>query len=243
MMQLNVSAAWYSEIGQRKVNEDTALILQSERLLAAMVADGLGGLGNGDLASQTAAAALKGAFDDLAPLSPEGIEALCKRMNQAVVNLQGPGKRMKSTLAALFYDGNQAVFAHVGDSRIYQFRNGRVQFQTLDHSVSQLAVLAGEIRPQDIRFHVDRSRILRALGEREESFRPEIQLAETAPLPGDAFLLCSDGFWEHLLESEMIGELEKSRDADDWLFRMLRRMRRKHIKGQDNHTAVAVMLG
>lgn len=237
----NCSAAWYTDIGKRAVNEDAAVFLKSDRLLAALVADGLGGMGGGDVASRAAADALQEEFDGLSPLSAEGIEALCRRMNQAVIREQTGGKGTKTTMAAAFYDGHAAIFAHVGDSRIYHVRKERILYQSTDHSVSQMAVLAEEIRPQDIRFHADRSKILHSLGEPEEVFRPDVEVSATPILPGDGILICSDGFWEPVLEKEMLGDYRRSKDAKEWLGYMRSRIRRKRLKDQDNNSAVVLM--
>ncbi len=97
--------------------------------------------------------------------------------------------------------GHQAVWGHVGDSRLYFFRQGRILEQTKDHSVPQMLLAAGEITADEIRNHPDRNRLLANLGDGKPNrfrVRKQIQIAS-----GDAFLLCTEGFWEIVLEREM----------------------------------------
>ena len=242
-----IRTACYTNIGGRDYNEDTLLIVKeppgkSPQLFAAMVADGLGGLGHGDVASSAAAKVLKDSADTLAPLSTEGIERLCLEMNQAVMNEQRDGRRMKTTIAAVFFDWETLIFAHVGDSRLYHFREDAILYQSMDHSVSQLAVLSGEISQEEVRFHVDRGKLLRAVGVPEEEFRADVRLSPEGLRPGDAILICSDGFWEHVQEEEMLRALAKRRNPHAWLASMKRTMKRKRIKNQDNNTAIAIFL-
>ena len=94
---------------------------------------------------------------------------------------------------------------------MYIFRQNRIVYQTLDHSVPQMLVASGEIRPEEIRGHSDRNRLLRVLGDRDRS----VKYQESPPwdwMPGDKILLCTDGFWEYVKEPEMERDLETQRD-------------------------------
>ena len=94
-------------------------------------------------------------------------------------------------------------WGHVGDSRLYYFKNGRIVKRTLDHSVPQMLVAAGEIDEKEIRHHPDRNRLVRVMGM--EWDEPKYQVSEPMPEePGQAFLLCSDGFWENIEEEQII---------------------------------------
>ena len=113
--------------------------------------------------------------------------------------------------------------------------------QTADHSVPQALVRAKELTPAEIRHHPDRNRLLRVVGD-DKPLRPELPAAPVALQAGDAFLLCSDGFWEGVTEGEMEVALAKARDAADWLARMTLGLRRKDQPGQDNYTALAILV-
>lgn len=241
MRSLTYSIDCYTDPGSRTVNEDAVAIARTPKLLALLVADGLGGIGGGEVASAAAARALREGAAQMENVTVETVADLCGQMNQAVLGQQTDAQRMKSTFATVCWDNKALVFAHAGDSRIYQFRKGGILYQSRDHSVSQMAVAAGEIKPGQIRFHIDRNKVLRTLGTPEETFRPEIHVSETPLLPGDALLLCSDGFWEYVTEREMLFLLGRCTDAERWLGRMRKRMLRKNIHNQDNHSAVALI--
>ena len=236
---MRFDTASYSNIGGRDVNEDSTLVKPYGDALIAAVADGLGGHGGGDDASQTALAALDARCLKGYPSGEDAWKDVCAELNRAVLAVQTERLRMKTTLAlAAVTDGTLAC-VHVGDSRVYYFHEGEIRYQSCDHSVSQLAVLTGEITLDQIRFHEDRSRLLRSLGS-EEAAAPDVRLFEGTPEAGDALLLCSDGFWEYVLEKEMLGALKRARSAQDWLDGMRRILRKRAKRGNDNNSAVAV---
>lgn len=236
---MRLDAHYYSDIGGRSVNEDSAAYLQKAALCALAAADGLGGHGGGDVASQTVLALLEERFDALIPPSEESVRALIDEMNDAVLAKQTGSVKMKTTLAlALLYDDSLCA-AHVGDSRVYHFRGKEILYQSADHSVSQLAVLAGEITPDQIRFHEDRNRVLRAIGN-EDGVRPDIRFFPHALQSGDALLTCTDGFWEYVTEDDMLFALKHTKTARDWLERMIKSVKKRAKSGNDNHSAVAV---
>ena len=228
--------ASYTDIGGRADNEDsTRQTRLGEDQLCLVVADGLGGHGGGARASAAAADTVcrewRGEAD------PEALKNLVQKGHQAVTAIQTAQCAMKSTVVALEIDGNRAAWAHVGDSRLYHFVDGRLVFQTRDHSASQIAGFMGEITVDQIRFHEDRNRVLRALGQDEA---PVVEAREEELSPGKhAFLLCSDGFWEYVLEDEMAADLACASDPLDWLARMRGRLMGRVPADNDNNTAAA----
>ena len=134
-------AAQCSLKGARSCNEDTVLSMEAGNGFFAVVADGLGGHGGGAIASRVAAETLQAGYLADPRVSREGLEALFDRANRAVLEQQTPQTRMQSTVVALFDDGECLAFAHAGDSRLYHFFDGRLVFQTVDHSVTQMAAL------------------------------------------------------------------------------------------------------
>ena len=221
-------AAKFTSPGGQPANEDSVYLAQGDGRLVAIVADGLGAHGGGGIASATAVEALHGALRKAAPaaghIDGRALEACFAAANAAVLEKQKPGLAMKSTAAMLVLEEGYAAFAHIGDSRGYAFRGGKIARQTVDHSVSQMAVFRGDITPAQIRFHKSRNRLLFALGM--EGCAPgEVTLLDP-PLVGDAYLLCSDGFWEYVYEDEMEMDLARARarDADGWLSLMLARI-------------------
>jgi serine/threonine protein phosphatase PrpC len=139
----------------------------------------------------------------------------------------------------LWRQGGQVLWGHSGDSRLYQFRDGRVLFQTKDHSVPQMLVGSGEITFDEIRTHEDRNRLLRALGTPGPVKATLVKEAREA-CPGDTFLLCSDGFWEPVLEADMEAALATHPEPAAWLAALEGPLRRRLADDDDNYSALAV---
>ena len=234
-----LQTASYTDPGGRAENEDsTRQARLGEDRLCLVVADGLGGHGGGARASAAAAETVcrewRGEAD------PKALKGLVQKGHMAVTAIQTPRCAMKSTVAALELAGNQAAWAHVGDSRLYHFTDGKLVFQTLDHSASQIAVFMGEITVDQIRFHEDRNRVLRALGQSDAL---TVEVGSETLCPGrHAFLLCTDGFWEYVLEGEMAADLSAAIDPLDWLARMRSRLAARVPADNDNNTAAAAWI-
>jgi len=229
----------FTGAGGRPYNEDSVGVWQMRGGLLAIAADGLGRHGGGDIASKIAVDVLSSHCLHTPSMAQEAVLEGFAKANQAVLARQTPACEMKSTAALLLCLEDSAAIAHIGDTRGYHFSGGRVAFQTTDHSVSQLAVMQGEITPAQIRFHADRSRLIKALGN--ETDQPGAQFHRMDRLrPGDAFLLCSDGFWEYVTEAEMEADLQKSATPGAWLSLMLRRVGRRVDGKHDNLSAIAV---
>ena len=150
--------------------------------------------------------------------------------------------QMRTTAVLLIAAGRRALWAHIGDSRLYHFRGGSVATRTKDHSVPQAMVAAGELRESEIRFHEDRARLFRSLGT-DGAFDPTVEQTPVELASDDAFLLASDGFWEHVYEREMEAELAKAAGPAAWLEGMVERLRRRAAPDRDNYSAVAVFVG
>lgn len=235
---MRLSTAYYSEIGGRKTNEDAQQIVESGGTTLAIVADGLGGHADGEIASQAVIKTITSALShkEVAVFDlKEAIEAA----NTLLAQDKAYGG-MRSTVAVLWMNSSGALAANVGDTRIYQFRDGRIEYQSRDHTLLQLEVISGEIDQSSVRKNPERNCLLRALGANEEV---KADIVKISVLPGDAFLLCSDGFWDNIVEEEMIDALADSSMATDWLKRMRRIANSRMSENADNHTAIAIRLG
>lgn len=235
-MYINYSE--YSSIGGRRKNEDMVQITSYPESTIGLVADGLGGHGDGDVASRMATHIISQEIYNGA-VSRILMEKAIRCANESILRRHADGSDMKTTIAAVWMDAERACAAHVGDTRIYQFRDQKIIYQSVDHSISQLAVLMGEISADQIRGHCDRNRLTRALGSRKDVV---IDMDMLDVMPGDAFLLCSDGFWEHVLEEEMISDLKLADNAEQWLAAMRARVESRRGPGADNHTAAVFMI-
>ncbi len=232
---MNISVSYYSSIGKREKNEDAVKIIQTENGILALLADGLGGMNNGEFASKLALTEFVSGID-YNNFSEGELTRAANRANAAVRARQTDDVKMCSTLAALWIFNNKAIICYVGDSRIYQIRGGKIKFQSVDHSVSQVAVLVGEISPDEIRGHKDRNKLIRSIGA-DETVKPQFDTLHIKA--GDAFLLCSDGFWEKIIEQDIVRLRGDYLRPSEWLSEM-----RNYIEDRvdDNNSAVAIIV-
>lgn len=238
---MKITTAQICSRGGRSYNEDNCLVVNNNKSYAFVVADGLGGHGGGEIASKEVidyvCEIAKGSFE----YTQKNMQFIFEEINQRVLAKQTPTCKMKSTGVLLMLEKQRAMWGHVGDSRLYHFVNGKLDIQTMDHSVSQMAVLSGEISLEEIRFHEDRNRVLRAFGV-DRGIKPSISEVTKLSAEFHVFLLCTDGFWEYIREAEMEIDLAKSATPQDWLEFMSGRIGRKVPKDHDNLTAVAIFL-
>lgn len=231
----------YSHIGNRPVNEDSFYCsIQGNRSAFAVLADGLGAHGGGSTASQIAVQSMSqwGSLDALP--SEERILDCIRSANQEILSHQTETCQMRTTLVFLAIVENQAIWAHVGDSRLYHFTNGLLTDYTLDHSVPQIQVKTGEITRDEIRSSPNRNRLLRAVGV--EDLKSEIHEPITLAPGRHAFLLCSDGFWEYVSDGEIWMDLQKSATPQDWINYLRCRGEMRKQGAIDNNTAIAIFL-
>jgi len=237
-----IKTSCMSNIGGRTTNDDTASIYQESGSAWVYVGDGLGSYAGGKRASRAAGEALLQMCRKGSMLPQERMAEGALAADKAVKDLQKQtGGNMKTTLVFLAVEGDKARYMHVGDSRLYHFRDGKLFKQTTDHSVSQMAVFMGEITPHEIRFHEDRNRVLRALGG--ENARADISETITVEEGRDAFLLCSDGFWEYVFENEMEQTLLQADSPKDWIKRMEKIHQTRIPSDNDNFTAAVLFCG
>jgi len=120
------------------------------------------------------------------------------RINQVAADT---GTRARATLVALIVTKEKAHWIHSGDSRLYHYRDGERMSRTFDHSVVQILLERGKISEEEMGTHPDQGRLLQSLGG-EEFEEPEYGNSEVVG-DRDSFLLCTDGFWEHLSAAEL----------------------------------------
>ncbi len=215
--------------------------------VCCVLADGAGGHGGGDVASRTAAAAVLEAFADRPVCDPATVGDLIDLANRAVVARQSASdatRDMRSTLVVWVCNPArcEAAWGHTGDSRLYCFREGSLMVRTRDHSLYQSMVDAGIADAADLRGNPQRNVLFASLGSLD-GFEADV-LDTTFPLiPGDAFLLCSDGFWEAVRESDMEAGLQRAETPQGWIDEMAALVERQARVGQDNYSAVAVWFG
>jgi len=185
-------------------------------------------------------------FRDAPGGSTETVAMLLDAANEAVVAEQrrvAEQGDMRATVAVLILDliNATAIWGHVGDSRVYGFRNGTLCTQTRDHSVVQSMVDAGFLEPESVRTNPKRSVLTAAIGDAAGCERaiPEVPLG----LAGDeVFLICSDGFWEYVDERVLEAELGRAVGPEPWLRALEEDLLRDARPNHDNYSAIAVWL-
>lgn len=237
-----ILTAKYTDQGGRELNEDSHGIFVKNGCICAVVADGVGGHGGGDKASGLAVRGMNKLYQNSQEDLPIGeVHAWVQQINKAVCQMQTKECCMKTTLCTFFTDNWSCFWAHVGDSRVYYFKEQQLCAVTTDHSVSQMAVLSGEITQDEIRHHEDRNKLIRSIGNQRE-IKVDISEMTDVSKGKHAFLLCSDGFWEYVLENEMEETLQNSKNPVQWIEQMAAILKERVPENNDNNTAVAVWI-
>lgn len=205
---MQIEHAQLSLLGNREENQDRAVVAVEGDSAFLAVVDGMGGHAEGARAAEVAIEAMLAELSTPSrPLfDPEGLlHLIMGRAHEAVVALgrQLPSEvRPRATCAACLVQGQSAYWAHVGDSRVYMLRGGRVLERTRDHSHVELLLRAGRITEGQAQDHPMRNFVECCLGG--DPALPEMTLGGRRALqPGDVLLLCSDGLWAGVTESQI----------------------------------------
>lgn len=240
-----ITYAVMSKKGGRAVNEDSVGVKENRKGFYFVAADGLGGHGQGEVASQLAVKTILSVADLSDASGREWMEtAICEAHKQILEEQKRQGllNEMKTTVTVLHISGERAQWAYAGDSRIYQFKKGKLLGRTMDHSVPQMLVNQGVIKEKDIRGHEDRNRLIRVIGNQED--KPKFDVSDhISAVPDTSFLLCSDGFWELIEEKEMCRLLKASKTPEAWIQAMEEVvLSNGKNSNMDNYSAVAVFV-
>lgn len=238
---MRYTAYSYTNRGGRENNEDSIRLFEDDERCVCVVCDGLGGHQSGEVASALASDSLVESCTALDTPAKEDVRDAIVRANEAVLAGQAEPDRssMKTTAAVLTVFGDRAVWDYAGDTRIYHISNGKLVMQTPDHSVTYKKYLANEIRYMDIYHDDDRPSLLRVLGK--STCSPDVGEAKVAA--GDAFLLCTDGFWEYVYNEEILIDRLKSATPEEWVGHMLQRHIRRTPPRNDNFSVIALFAG
>lgn len=246
-------------------NEDSTLVLQLQRVHESLsapagvfiVADGLGGHDNGQVASRMAVNVIAERMtrellgaplqterdgaevkaldeDDLVGLLRNTIEeanlALCQKNQRDKTD-------MGSTLTGYMIAGEHAYIVNVGDSRTYMVRGGQIYQLTTDHSLVGQLVAGGLIEPDDVYTHPQRSQIFRSLGDKPNV---QVDVFKQQLLPGDILLSCSDGLWEMIRNPQIENILNTAPDPQTACMRLIDAANTNG--GEDNVSAVVAFV-
>lgn len=245
---IDITVASCSEPGARDSNEDDLRSGHAGATWYAVLADGAGGHKRGAEASRRAVERVAALLQDSPPpWPPEAMTEALMAAHAEVRRGQDGAKgsdRMLTTVVALWIDAvrQRALWSHVGDSRLYRLRHGIVDFVTSDDSVVQRLYDAGLLSASQAQGHPYKNQLVAALGMDDE-LDPH-----TVPQPvevedGDAFLLCSDGWWGSLEETEIIDTLNNADTPEHWLHLMRECIEARGVPNQDNFSAIALWAG
>ena len=231
-MSLGRSAALTDPGRKRRRNEDA--FVHQPPLFA--IADGMGGAQAGEIASRLAAAAVR--ENDVREAGPEAhVTALIQEANRRVYTRSSEDEAasgMGTTMTvALVHDGGVTI-GHVGDSRAYLLRGGRLEQVTEDHSLVSELVRSGKLSPEEADSHPQRSVITRAVGSQPDV---DVDTFSVRTEPGDLFLLCSDGLTSMVDDGTILTILEGNRHDLDAAARALVKAANRS-GGEDNITVV-----
>lgn len=232
----------YTNTGEREINEDYVACSVNDNCGCFVLADGLGGHGKGEVASELVVKTALEIYEGLG----NGEDSICKAFEVAQINLLEEQERqkqydaMKTTMVMCCISDKEIQWGHIGDSRLYIFKNKRFKIRTIDHSVPQMLALSGDIKEKDIRFHPDRNRLLKVMGTPWN--KPEYEIsASIKRKKNQAILMCSDGFWEYVTEKQMIQCLKIAKNAQEWLELMVDIVRESESEElHDNFSAICI---
>ena len=235
---MKTDVSMYSDIGGREENEDAVGWRMTANGIVAVLTDGLGGHGDGKAAAQLVRdVMLQYGTENRIP-DRKAIEKLFERANLELIGRQQNRLHMKTTAVYLCIADGQAIWAHVGDSRLYHLWNGKLCDYTLDHSAAQLSVYMGTITRDQIPGDAGQSRLLRAMGVEDE--HPEIHDRFVLEKGRHMFLLCSDGLWEYLSDEE-VERAYSMTDTPEAFLNCMRYVKNcRSPEDCDNNSAVAV---
>jgi len=230
------SSAAVSHVGKiRASNQDSGYVGPN----LVVVADGVGGHAGGDVASAIAAKRIAEA-DQKYPTAQDAEFALQSALiaaNQLLAEtvfehseLTGMG----TTVSALARVGDQMVMAHIGDSRVYLFREGELSQISADHTFVQRLVDSGRITPEEAAVHPRRSVLMRVLGDVDAA--PEIDTLILETHPGDRWLICSDGLSSYVPEERIAGVMMHVGETEAAAYRLVKEA--LDHGGPDNVTVV-----
>jgi PPM family protein phosphatase len=237
---MKLSAAARSDVGKRRTANEDAYAL-APALGLYLVADGMGGHVAGQLASRLAAEHTVEALELVADRTATLTEKLRYCVGAANHHVFATARDkpevagMGTTLVAVLAGGGRIALAHVGDSRAYLVRGGRIRQLTDDHSLVAELVRRREITPDAAHGHPHRHVLTRAVGVRR-SVDPD--LAELTPAPGDVIVLCSDGLTTHVEDPEIAALVAAETDLEQACERLVALANARG--GEDNITVALV---
>lgn len=252
-MMLRVRACGLSDVGRARThNEDCFGIDPDHRMF--VVADGMGGHNHGEVASRIAVKAIQEFVEQTAEndttwpfVYDARLQRHSNRLKTAIrmahdkvlraIRHDGSLIGMGTTVVGFLLKGRVAAVAHVGDSRAYRLREGRLELLTQDHTWVNEQVVAGYLSAEQARAHPLKNVVTRALGGESEVV---VDVREVEVMSGDVYILCSDGLTTMLSDDEIQRRLQDSQALEETCRGLVREANAKG--GLDNITVVLVQI-
>lgn len=233
-----------TDIGRtRSMNQDSFLVSENENgLNLYILADGMGGYKGGEIASKVAITAINKfiteKFDDI-PKNRDSILGLIEKSiefaNSAIYEESEEDEELQdmgTTLEVLLIYNNKVHIGHIGDSRIYRIRKGKMKKITTDHSYVEKLIQDGEITREEAYTHPKKNLLIKALGT-DETVEPD--LIYTSLDKNDVLVMCSDGLTNMLKENEILNIINNNEDATGVLINEA-----NNAGGLDNITVIII---
>ena len=208
------------DAGRARSNNEDAVIVDEAAALAVL-ADGMGGYNAGEVASTMATSFIgselgrwlrEASAQAADPEVRRAMDICVDNANRAIFNAANSNPQyagMGTTLVVAVFRDARLLVGHVGDSRAYRLRGGRLQQITRDHSLLQEQIDAGLISPEQAAFSANKNLVTRAVGVEDTVL---LETHQHDVLPGDIYLLCSDGLSD-MLDDAAIGQIVLAHDA------------------------------
>ena len=242
---MRVSVYQESHVGGRRNNQDRMGYCFTRDALLLVLADGMGGHIQGEMAATIALQTIGSLFQQQAnpyvkkpeKFLEESFFAAHRELHRyrAINNLP---ETPRTTIVACLVQHNNAFWAHCGDSRLYWMRNGQILARTRDHSRIETLIAQGKVDPSERDTHPERNKLFNCLGAPN---MPIVELSRRASLqPGDVLLLCSDGLWS-VLPDHVLAQSLQANTVVRAVPELLTNAVAIAGKNSDNVTALAMM--
>ncbi len=235
-----------NRLGNRACNQDRCKIVDRGSAVLLSLADGMGGHARGELAAQALVDSVEASFrDQTLPITdPEAFlrQAFARAQDDIVAEglRQAEAVYPRTTAVVCLLQHNSAWWAHLGDSRLYWLRNGKVVARTRDHTYVEELVRSGAIAETEAQSHPMRNYVTQCLGGPQAAPKPTLGAATELQI-GDLLLLCSDGFWGGLDGTTSLRRLEET-DLDAGVQALASDAERLRYPNSDNVSAVCLRL-
>ncbi len=249
MSQYKIEAGTGQHLGDRTEQQDRIALFVAPRApgyVMAVIADGMGGLSGGALAAEQVIRTAKQAFDHFSPQTDTVEKMLETIAHEAhtVIKLTAfsSEKQPHSTMVVLVLTPERsAIWAHVGDSRLYRFDGPNCVERTIDHSFVEKLVQEGKLSREEAPNHRLSNVLVNVLGSHEQNLKVSMRRHDGLKV-GDAFLLCTDGLWHYFSDAELGAAIAMNspRQAAEMLINKARE--RTSGKTGDNCTLAIVKL-